>query len=123
MTMFLSSLAPKVADIMLAQAEGTEGASPGSPLDSIGGILPLVLMFGVIYFLLIRPANKQRREHAELLNKLKKDDEVVTNGGIYGKIVGLDEKVATIEIADKIKIRIMRDRIAGRWNPEAPPRN
>ena len=51
----------------------------------------------------------------------KKDDEVVTTGGIYGKIVSLDDRVVTLEIADKVKIKILRDRIAGRWNPAQPP--
>lgn len=73
------------------------------------------LMFAVVYFLLIRPANKQRKDHATLLDALKKDDEIVTSGGMWGKIIAIDDKVATLEIADKVKIRILRDRIQGRW--------
>lgn len=109
------------ASLWLAQAEGGPAEAPANGfMESFGSVLPLILMFGVIYLLLIRPANKQRREHQELLNQLKKDDEVVTNGGIYGRIVSLDEKVATLEIADKVKIRILRDRIAGKWTPGNP---
>ena len=111
MTTFLTHL----AQLVTAQAAGG-GKGPGGMLESFGGLLPLILMFGVIYFLLIRPASKQRKEHAALLNRLKKDDEVVTNGGIYGRIVSLDDSVATLEIADKVKIRIKRDRIAGLWD-------
>jgi preprotein translocase subunit YajC len=107
---------------MLAQAaEGTTGSGLGGFMDSAGGILPLVLMFGVVYLLLIRPASKQRKQHAEMLNQLKKDDEVVTSGGMYGRIINLEDKVVTLEIADKVKIRILRDRIAGKWNPESTP--
>jgi preprotein translocase subunit YajC len=106
-------------NLVLAQAGGEGGASGG--LSAYGSLLPLVLMFGVIYLLLIRPANKQRKQHAEMLNTLKKDDEVVTSGGIYGRIVMLDDKVATLEVADKVKIKILRDRIAGRWAPESAP--
>ncbi len=98
----------------------TGGGTPNI-LENFGGLLPLVLMFGVIYFLLIRPAGKQRKDHAQLLTRLKKDDEVVTNGGIYGRIISLDEKVATLEVSDRVKIRIMRDRIAGLWNPTSTP--
>ncbi len=101
-----------LADFVVLQAEGGGEQQPFWVT-----MAPLLLMFLVIYFLLIRPASKQRKEHAALLNQLKKDDEVVTNGGIYGKIVSLDDRVVTLEIADKVKIKILRDRIAGRWTP------
>ena len=115
----MTTVLSQLAQLCLAQAEGGPAgeAAPGI-FGSLGGMLPLVLMFGVIYLLLIRPASKQRKDHAALLNRLKKDDEVVTNGGIYGRIVSLDDKVATLEISDKVKIRIMRDRIAGLWSPQ-----
>jgi len=100
--------------MLLAQAE--EAAPAASPLGGLTSMVPLLLMFAVVYLLLIRPANKQRREHASLLNALKKDDEIVTSGGIYGRIIGIEDRIVTLEIADKVKIRIMRDRIAGRWN-------
>ncbi len=84
-------------------------------MSQISSFVMIGLMFAVVYFLLIRPANKQRREHAELLTALKKDDEIVTSGGMWGKIIALDDKVATIEIADKVKVKMLRDRISGRW--------
>jgi preprotein translocase subunit YajC len=116
----MTTVLTQMAQLVAAQAQG--GQPAGGMLESFGGLLPLILMFGVIYMLLIRPASKQRKEHAELLNRLKKDDEVVTNGGIYGKVIALEDNVATLEISDKVKIRIMRDRIAGLWNPQAPAR-
>jgi preprotein translocase subunit YajC len=98
----------------LAQAGGSSGdASPFG--GGLAGILPILLMFVVIYLLLIRPASKQRKEHQTLLTALKKDDEIVTSGGIYGRIVGIEDKIVTLEIADRVKVRILRDRIAGRW--------
>src|SRR5262245_30389249 len=113
--MFLDNL----AEWVVAQAASDGGGSTPSGLGGLGQLAPLVIMFGIIYFLLIRPASKQRKQHAELLNQLKKDDEVVTSSGIYGRIIVLEDKVATLEIADKVKIRILRASIAGRWNPEA----
>ncbi len=89
-------------------------------MSQISSFVMIGLMFAVVYFLLIRPANKQRREHAELLTALKKDDEIVTSGGMWGKIIALDDKVATIEIADKVKVKMLRDRISGRWPSAAP---
>lgn len=102
-------------DVVVAQGGGGGGAPGAGPLSGIMGLMPIILMFVVIYFLLIRPANKQRREHQGLLNALKKDDEIVTSGGLYGKIVAIDDRVVTLEIADKVKVKILRDRIAGRW--------
>ena len=108
--MWIASFAVQV---LLTQAEG--GGAPPAPglIENMGIMLPFVLMFGVVYLLVWRPASKQRREHADLLTRLKKDDEVVTNSGILGRVVSIDEKIAVIEVADKVKIRILRDRIAG----------
>jgi preprotein translocase subunit YajC len=102
---------------VVGQGEAPQG---GGPMGQLMGIMPILLMFVVIYFLLIRPAGKQRREHQALLSTLKKDDEVVTSSGMYGKIVALDDRVVTLEIADKVKIKMLRDRIAGRWQTSTP---
>lgn len=96
------------SQLLLAQASGSQ-------MSQISSFVMIGLMFAVVYFLLIRPANKQRKEHAELLTALKKDDEIVTSGGMWGKIIALDDKIATIEIADKVKVKMLRDRISGRW--------
>ncbi len=116
----MTELLITLGEILLAQAEGGEpSGAPEGPMSFLANpIFMMVLMFGVIYFLLIRPASKQKRQHADLLSALKKDDEVVTSGGIYGRVVGIDEKIVTLEISDRVKIRILRDRIAGKWNPE-----
>ncbi len=99
---------------VLAQAEGQPQGFDYSFLITMG------LMFGVFYLLLIRPANRQRKKHQELLNQLKKGDEVQLNGGIYGKVVALDEQVATVDIASNVKVRVLRDRIVGKWpDPKA----
>lgn len=111
MTGFVQAAA-HVGTVMLAQAEG-------GGIESLLGPGSMVLMFLVIYLLIIRPASKQRREHETLLNALKKDDEVVTQGGMYGKVLEIEDKVVVLSIADKVKVRILRDRIAGRWDPGA----
>ena len=94
-------------------AQAAEGQQEAGAVGTFVNLIPLLLMFAVFYFILIRPANKQRREHQNLLNALKKDDQIITTGGIHGKIVAIEEKIATVEIADKVKIKILRDRIAG----------
>ena len=77
--------------------------------------LPFILIFGIFYLLLIMPMRKRQKKTQEMLSKLKKGDEVITNGGIYGRVAAIDEKGATVilQIADQIKIRVARAAIAG----------
>ncbi|HEX2229224.1 MAG TPA: preprotein translocase subunit YajC [Candidatus Binatia bacterium] len=94
-------------DIAYAQtAPGIGG--PGQLLS----FLPLVLIFVVFYFLLIRPQQKKAKQHQEMLGKLKKNDEVMTSGGIYGKVVTLADNVVTLEVAPNVRIRVNRPQIS-----------
>jgi preprotein translocase subunit YajC len=82
-----------------------------------GGIaqfIPLVLIFVVFYFLLIRPQQKKVKEHQELVANLKRGDAVVTSGGVYGEITGMTDTVITLEIADNVRIKVARGHIAGK---------
>jgi preprotein translocase subunit YajC len=98
---------------------GQAPAGPSTTVQLVNWAFVALMVF-VFYFLLIRPANKQRKEHDLLLNALKKGDEVVTNGGLWARVVSIDESVATVELADKIKVRILKDRIAGKWAVTSP---
>ncbi len=106
-----------------AMGTGPGGAPAGGPGTPTGGLLqalfPLLLMFLVFYLLLIRPQQKRVRQHKQLLANLKRGDEVVTSGGIHGKITGITENVVTLEIADNVRIKIQRDNISG-LKPKAP---
>lgn len=73
--------------------------------------LPLLLMFAVFYFLLIRPQQKRQREHQAMLSRLKKGDKVVTAGGIVGTISGLTDAELEIAIADKVRIKVLRPQV------------
>ncbi len=108
-------LAHTLHTLVLAQAAAPAAPGRGGPMDGLITIGGPLLMFAVIYLLLIRPAGKQRKEHQNMLSALKKDDEIVTTGGLVGRIVALEDRVATVEIADRVKVRVMRDRIAGRY--------
>jgi preprotein translocase subunit YajC len=79
----------------------------------MGALLPLVLMFLVFYLLLIRPQQRKTKQHREFLNSLKKGDEVITSGGIYGRVTGITENVVTLEVADKVRIKVQRSHVAG----------
>jgi preprotein translocase subunit YajC len=85
-------------------------APPSSPLG--GMLLPMVLMFGVVYFLIIRPNSRRDNARRERINKIDKGDEVVLVGGIFGRISSIDEKIAVVEIADRVKIKVLRREIA-----------
>jgi len=76
-------------------------------------VIPLVFLFVIFYFLLIRPQTKKASEHQKLLTNLKRNDEVVTNGGLLGRIVELSERVVTLEIAPNVRVRVERSQIAG----------
>jgi preprotein translocase subunit YajC len=73
--------------------------------------LPIILIFIVFYVLLILPQQKKIKKHREFINNLKRGDEIVTSGGIYGKITGITDNVVTIEIADKVRIKVSKDQI------------
>jgi preprotein translocase subunit YajC len=88
-------------------------AGPAAGPGGIASFIPLILIFVVFYFLLIRPQQKKVKEHQQFVANLKKGDAVVTNGGIYGEITGLTDTVVTLEIADNVRIKVARPNIAG----------
>jgi len=96
-------------NLAYAMGGGGQGAPQGA--GSLVGFMPLILIFIVFYFLLIRPQQKKAKDHREMLSKIKKGDAVVTSGGIHGRIVGLTEGIVTLEVADKVRIKIDRSQI------------
>ena len=74
----------------------------------MAGFLPLILIFAVFYFLLIRPQQRKAKEHQAFLNNLKKGEDVVTSGGIHGRITGITDTIVTLEIADGVRIKVNR---------------
>lgn len=88
-------------------------AAPGHGPPAWVSMLPLVLVVLIFYFLLIRPQQQKAREHEKFLAGLKRNDEVITNGGLYGKIIALTEDVVTLEVAPNVRVRVSRSAIAG----------
>jgi len=83
-------------------------------VQSMSPILFMLLMFGVFWFILIRPQMKRQKEHQAMLSALKKGDTVVTRGGLVGKIAGVTDKMITIELQEKVRVRVMRGYIDGK---------
>ena len=93
---------------MFVSPAWAQGAGGGG-LDGLGGLLPLVLIFVVFYFLLIRPQQKKAKEHRETLANLRRGDKVVTNGGLIGTITRVpNDNELIVEIADGVKVRVLR---------------
>jgi preprotein translocase subunit YajC len=102
----------------VAHAMGGFGGGGGQ--GGIGAFLPLILMFVVFYFLLIWPQQKKAKTHRQVLSNLQKGDNVVTSSGIYGTITGLTDTVVTLEIAEKVRIKLARNSIAGVMKNQTP---
>jgi len=91
----------------LAYAMGGGGTAAGQG-SAFGAFVPLILMFAIFYFLLIRPQQKKAKAHREMIAAVKKGDKVVSNGGLHGIVTGLTEDTVTIEIAPKVRVKVSR---------------
>lgn len=90
------------------------GAAPDGIAGMLAGPLPmLVIMFAIFYFLLIRPQQKKAKEHKEMLAAIKVGDKVITGGGIYGKITGIEQDIITIEVSEDVEIKVNRGYVSG----------
>ncbi|HMS26807.1 MAG TPA: preprotein translocase subunit YajC [Burkholderiaceae bacterium] len=93
-------------------APAATAAAGGSFQDSLMSMLPLVLMFGVLYFVMIRPQMKKAKEHKTMVDALAKGDEVVTAGGMLGKVSKLGDSNLSLEVAEGVEIQIQRTAVA-----------
>ena len=101
-----------MADAAFADGDGGLAAALGGG-NGLMSFLPIVLIFVVFYFLLIRPQQKQAKKHQQFLTDLKRGTKVVTRGGLHGVITDMDGNVLTMEIAKDVRIKISRDAVAG----------
>jgi preprotein translocase subunit YajC len=98
--------------IDLAYAMGTPPQGSG-PLTFLVQLLPMVAIFAVFYFLLIRPQQRQRREREQMLRNLKKGDRIITSGGLIGTVMGLSGETVTLKIADSVRVECLRSAVTG----------
>jgi preprotein translocase subunit YajC len=87
-----------------AWAQGTGGGVGGDVL----GLLPILLMFVVLYFIMIRPQMKRAKEHKAMIEALQKGDEVVTSGGVVGKVAKIGDNYVSLQVADNVEIMVQR---------------
>jgi preprotein translocase subunit YajC len=109
-------------EIQLAQAapapEGSQGAG-----GTLGFFLPLIAMFLLLYALVIRPQSRQQKEHKKMLSQVQRGDHIVTSGGLHGRITGIADDVLTVEIADRVRVKVSRSAVSARTpSPESKER-
>ncbi|HON96087.1 MAG TPA: preprotein translocase subunit YajC [Deltaproteobacteria bacterium] len=102
--------------ISVAYAAGPGG---GDTMSLLMSVAPLVLIFVVFYFLLILPQKKKAQEHKKMLESLQKGDDVITSGGIHGKVVGITDNVLTLDVGEKVKIKVSREFITQKKGADA----
>jgi len=102
---FISEAFAQAAPAATGSGDGAMG------LGGLGGMLPLVLMFVVLYFIMIRPQMKRQKEHKAMVDALAKGDEVVTSGGVLGKVSKIGDTFVGLEVAQGVEIQIQRSAV------------
>jgi len=97
-------------DFLISNAWAQQGAQ-GEP-SALMTFLPLIILFVLFYFLLIRPQMKRAKEHRQMVEALAEGDEIVTNGGVAGRITALGDNFIDVEIADKITVKVQRQSVS-----------
>jgi preprotein translocase subunit YajC len=96
----------------IAHAMGAAPGGDGGQGNPIAAFLPLIIMFAIFYFLLIRPQQKKAKQHKKMLADLTRGDYVLTGGGLYGRIQEVDGDVLTVELAENLKVKVNRSFIS-----------
>ena len=97
----------------VAYAMGAPGAQGGDAANPLMSMMPLILMFVIFYFLLIRPQQKKAKAHKEMLGALKKGDKVITGGGMYGRITAIDGDVISVDLGNDVIVEVNRSYVSG----------
>jgi len=79
--------------------------------------MPLIVLFAIFYFLLIRPQQKKAKEHQATLDGLKSGDTIITNGGLYGTIMKIEDHVVTLQCSDKVRVKVVKKAISAKVDP------
>lgn len=106
------SLPQEFLSLIVTDAHAADPAPAASAGSGIMAFLPLIIIFIIFYFLLIRPQTKRAKEHRTMVAALAKGDEVVTNGGMLGRVTDLSETYITLEVADGVAVRVQRHAVA-----------
>jgi preprotein translocase subunit YajC len=95
----------------IAYGMGAPGGAAGQGGGGFSGIFMMLIIFGIFYFVLIRPQQKKMKEHKKLIDNIKKDDKIITAGGMYGTVKNATPNTLTVEIADGVRVKIARSTV------------
>jgi preprotein translocase subunit YajC len=98
-------------DLLISPAAAQAAGAPAGQPSLLSSLALPALFFVVVFFLMIRPQMKRAKEHKELINRLAKGDEVITNGGIAGRVADIGDSFITLEVADNVRIKLQRSAI------------
>lgn len=101
-----------IIDVAYAMSQTPQAVSAQSQPSPLAGLFPIFLIFVIFYVLLIRPQRKQQRQHQTMISQLKKNDEVVTSGGIHGTVVNVDEQTVTLRVDDNTRIKFQKTAVS-----------
>jgi len=106
-----------VMPLVMLFVSSAHADAPGAsnPLTSF---FPLIVIFAIFYFLIIRPQQKKAKEHQQMLNALKKDDRIITNGGLYATVVSVKGEIVEVKIAENVKVQIAKSGVSTILPPE-----
>ena len=105
----------------IAYAMGQGGAAAQGGSGGFASFIPLILMFVIFYFLLIRPQQKKTKEHKQMIESLKTGDRIITSGGLHGRITGVSDSTLTVEIAEKVRVKVNRGNVSALMQTSSPP--
>jgi len=106
----------EVAGAQTGPAGGAPAAPPlasGSAPPLWANLVPFIVLFGVMYFFMLRPQAKRHRQHQEFLSKLKRGDQVISGSGILGRVEGITDQFVTLEVADGVRVKFVKNQISG----------
>jgi preprotein translocase subunit YajC len=98
---------------MIDEAYAMAGGGGGGADAFTGFVVPLIIVMGIFYFILIRPQLKRQKQHQKMLAAIQKGDKIVTTGGIHGLVVGVKDDVVVVKIAENTKIEVSKSAVAG----------
>jgi preprotein translocase subunit YajC len=110
----IAGVLPRICNVFISEAfaqTAPAAAGADSMFGSLGQLLPLVLMFVVLYFIMIRPQMKRQKEQKAMIDALAKGDEVVTTGGVIGRVAKLGESILQIEVANGVELQVQRNAV------------
>jgi preprotein translocase subunit YajC len=98
-------------NLAITEMAARPGGAEGQQGNWLASLMPLVVIFAIFYFLLIRPQQKQQKKHKEMIESIKRGDMVITKGGMHGRVHGIADNIITLEVADNVKIKFSREAI------------